>query len=251
MNELSAVLSFIGLALLVLVAARLGKTALFVLSSTFIIVSNITVQMPVTVFGVDISWAIIIYSMVYFITDILCEYHGKTSGYRLAATNLAVQVILWAYVWASLQVIPVDAGKDVYQTMQKLFGTTAQITFAAVVASAGPFLDIYVFSWIRHKWDLIAHRHINEKTALSSLFQNRLFSLVARNKLSTFAGQILNTVIFFSLALFDTGTPTETLVSIIASASVIKVVIAMADIPFLLAAERFLDLRKHASGAHL
>lgn len=196
MNEISAILSFIGLALVVLVAAKLGKTALFVLSSTFIIVSNITVQMPVNVFGMEISWAIIIYSLVYFITDILCEYHGKANGYRLAATNLAVQIILWAYVWASLQVTPVSSGQEVYLTMEKLFGTTAQITFAALVASAGPFLDIYVFSWIRQKWDSEAGKHVDENTYLANLFRNRVLSLVARNKLSTFVGQILNTAIF-------------------------------------------------------
>lgn len=113
MNELTAAVSFFALASLVVAAARLGHTALFVLSVTFILLSNITVQMPVTVFGMEISWAIIIYSMVYFITDLLCEYHGRRMGYRLAATNLAVQIILWAYVWASLQVTPVESGREV------------------------------------------------------------------------------------------------------------------------------------------
>jgi queuosine precursor transporter len=247
MNELIAVLSFIGFAIAVVVAARLGKTALFVLSATFIIISNVTVQMPVAVFGMEISWAIIIYSLIYFITDILCEYHGKTTGYRLAATNLAVQLILWAYVFLSLQVTPVESGKAMYGTMEKLFGTTAQVTFAAIVASAGPFLDIFVFSWIRQKWDVVAQRHIDGKTALALLFNNRVLALVARNKLSTLAGQIVNTVLFFSLALFDTGIPTGTLVSIIVSASAIKVLIALADIPFLIAVEKSLSLRPRAA----
>lgn len=247
MNELMALLSFVGFAIIVVVAAQLGKTALFVLSTTFIVISNVTVQMPVTVFGMEISWAIIIYSLIYFITDILCEYHGKTNGYRLAAANLAVQLILWAYVYLSLQVTPVESGKTTYETMEKLFGTTAQITFAAVVASAGPFLDIFVFTWIRHKWDTASKRHIDENTMFARFFNNRFLALIARNKLSTFAGQIVNTVIFFSLALFDTGIPTESLISIIVSASIIKVIIALADIPFLVAVEKVLHLRRQVA----
>lgn len=244
MNELVAITSFVILALAVLIAAKLGKTALFVLSTTFIVISNITVQMPVRCFGVDLTWAIIVYSLVYFITDILCEYHGRSNGYRLAATNLAVQIVLWAYVWSSLQVTPVESGLNAYDTMNKLFGTTAQVTFAALVASAGPFLDIYVFSIIRTWWDSVAEKHRDNQSLWAFVFRYRVMSLIARNKLSTFAGQILNTVIFFSIALLNTGTPSKTIISIILSASIIKIAIAIADIPFLVAAERVLKLRE-------
>lgn len=249
MNEFVAVTSFICLALLVLVAARLGETFLFVLSVTFIILSNITVLMPVRVFGFEISWAIIIYSLVYFITDLLCEYHGRAAGYRLAATNLAVQVILWAYVWASLQVSPQPSGVEVYQTAEKLFATTAQITFAAIVASAGPFLDIFIFSSIRDWWDGVAARYKTIDSTLARFLRNKIWGLVTRNKLSTFAGQVVNTIIFFSFAFLGSGVAIDTLVSIIVTASGMKIVIAVADVPFLVMAERVLHLERHEGAA--
>lgn len=244
MNEIVAILSFVGLAILVLIAARLGETFLFVLSVTFIILSNITVQMPVRVFGTAISWAIIIYSLVYFITDLLCEYHGRAAGYRLAATNLGVQIILWAYVWTSLRVSPEPSGAGAYDTAMKLFATTAQITFAAIVASAGPFLDIFIFSSIRTWWDAFASRRGGGTGFLARFLRNKLWALVTRNKLSTFVGQVVNTMIFFTLALLGTGVPRSTVVSIIVSASIVKIAIALADIPFLVMAERVLRLER-------
>jgi len=48
------------------------------------------------------------------------------------------------------------------------------------------------------------------------------------------------------LALLGTGTPTQTLISIIVSASVIKVAIAVLDIPFLVMAEKTLHLQRTA-----
>lgn len=244
MNELVAIGSFCLFAGAVIVAARLGKTALFVLSSTFIIVSNFTVQMPIRVFGVEISWAIIIYSLVYLITDILCEYHGKQNGYRLAGTNLVVQIIVWAYVFMSLKVMPQESGKAAYETVERLFGTTAQVTFAAIVAAAGPFLDIYVFSWIRQKWDTIAAQHIHRGGLYSLSLRNKVLALIARNKLSTFAGQVLNTILFFSIALLNTGVPAKTVGSIIVSASAVKIAFAIADIPFLVIAEKYLGIKE-------
>lgn len=246
MNEIVAITSFVGLATLVLTAARLGTISLFVLSATFIVLSNITVQMPVSVFGVEISWAIIIYSLVYFITDLLCEIHGKAAGYRLAATNLSVQVILWAYVWASLHIVPTPSGEAAYINMGQMFSTTKQVSVAALVASVGPFLDIYIFSWVRRQWDAVAKKFDGSEHPLGAILRSPVMAVIARNKLSTFAGQVVNTIVFFSLAYFNTAATTQEIVSIIISASVVKIVVAIADVPFLIAAQRFLLEKKQA-----
>lgn len=222
MNELIAIASLVAFVLIILGATRLGVKYLFGLSITFILISNITVQIPVTVFGVTISWAVIIYSMVYLITDILSECFAKNLAYKLAACNLGVQVILWLYVWSSLQVEPVRPdGTAPFENAAQLFTATARITLAAIVAAAGAFIDIAIYeglkarrrgpSWIRTLW--------------------------FRNNLSTMIGQSANTTIFFVIALYGV-VESNVLFQIVWTAIVAKILIAWCDTPFIYIAKR-------------
>lgn len=223
-NFLVAVASFVLFLGVVLAAARAGKPYLFGLSVTFILISNITVQMNVEIFpSVTISWAIIIYSLVYLITDFVIEFYGRPTAYRLAAVNLGVQYLLWLYVWLSLMVTPHAAGNSaqVYSTMQALFGTTTQVSIAASIAALGPFADIFVTGRLR------------EYLQTRRLFANDILNLVARTKLSTFIGEFVNTLLFFGIVLIGTGTDMRAVISIIASATAVKWAIALLDAPFL------------------
>jgi uncharacterized integral membrane protein (TIGR00697 family) len=240
-NLIVAASSFVVFTFCVLVAGKCGKVALFGLSIAFIIMSNITVQINVEVVpGITISWAIIIYSMVYLITDLVIEFYGRSVAYRLAATNLFIQLLLWLYVWLSLMATPAASGNSsqVYDTMKSLFGTTTQITIAAIVAAIGPFADIFATGHIREY--LKAHR----------FFRDEIFNLLARTKLSTLLGEIVNTVIFFGLALVGTGTPFSILMSIIVSATIAKWVISLADAPFLWLYFRFVGPPKDHISRH-
>lgn len=230
-NELVAITSFLVLGALVLAAGKLGKTALFVLSATFIAVSNITVQITVPVFGLTISWAIIVYSMVYLITDILCEYYGKAVAYRLAATNLAVQFILWGYVYLSSFVEPssTPANESMFEVMRKMFGTSSQVSLAALLASLGPFLDITIFGVIKKWW---TNRTLSRAAGRESSWI-RLLHVIIRNKLSTLVGQCVNTIVFFTIALLGAELTTQQLVSVIASACLVKIIVAIMDVPLL------------------
>lgn len=247
-NSIISLTTFLVLLLIALGAARLGKTAIFVTSAMFIILSNITVTIPIDLFRfgpgdldtfkplgqpIVFSLAIIIYSVVYFLADIVCNQYGKSSGYKLAASNLGVQLVLWAYVWLSSCFVPESSGAAQFEAMKSMFSTSAQISFAAIVASAGPFLDVYVFDVVRQKWDKI--------TFVKRFVPNPHLSTIIRMKLSTIVGQTVNTIIFFSIALLgNEAINAPTLVSIIVTAAVIKCVIALLDIPAILIHQRWL-----------
>lgn len=215
-------ISFILFAGLVLLAASLGRPYLFSLSVAFILISNITVQLTIEILpGVTISWAIVIYSLVYLITDLVIEFYGATAGYRLALTNLAAQMILWTYVWLSSRLpLPTNAASiDTYNAMNSLFGTTSRVSIAAIIASLGPFADIAITGKIR------------EWLKRAKVFDDGMLGLIARTKLSTFLGESVNTVLFFSISLW--GTESTALLWILASATLTKWAISAADAPFL------------------
>ena len=243
MNEVVTVLSFAVLAMLVVTAARIGTISLFVLSATYIFLSNITIGMPIRVFGVEFPWAIIVYSLVYFIVNLTCEFHGEGAAYRLAATNVCVQVILWGYVWASLIITPASSGIHSYNAMNQLFGTTKQISVAALLASVGPFLGIFIYSWLRRRWEALAVKYENSSGPAARIFKHRMLAIVIRNKVSTFAGQIVNTIVFFTVASFNSHTETSLIISVIVSSCIVKMIVAIADVPFLILAANLLTFK--------
>lgn len=246
MNEFIAISTFLVTGLLVVIAARVGIKYLFVISAFIILATNITVLIPVEVFGVSISWAVILYSMVYLITDILSECSGRYLAYKLAACNLAVQILLWLYIWISLQVTPepVAWADDPTQfphpfvVADTLFSSTVRITFAAIIASLGAFLDIMFYEWLKAKGDRLVG--IKSKNWRQKLLSNLAF----RNNFSTIIGQTVNTALFFLVAFYGV-VETPELIQIILSASAVKIVIALCDTPFIIFASKWLPKTTH------
>ncbi len=223
-NEAFALVSFLIFMVLVLIATRMGKMYLFILSTSFILLSNITIQIPVRVVTLPITWAVIIYSPIYLITDILNEFYDRTQAYKLAACNLIVQLFLWGYVYLSLQVTPLPEGTAAYKTMNDLFASTARITFAAMIAALGPFVDIFIY------------QRIQERAMARGGWLSKLW---LRNNLSTWVGQTSNTFVFFVVAFYGQFQQEGLLLSIIATALVVKLAMAVGNTPFIYLAHWF------------
>lgn len=240
-NLTFAIISFFVFIVLTLFVAKFGKVYLYSLSTSFILISNVTVQLNVEILpDVMISWAIIIYSLVYLITDLTIEFYGRAEAYKLATLNLSTQLIFWLYIWSSLKILPSDSGNSIhiYEMMTTLFSANSKITIAAVLAAIGPYTDIYTTHRIRN---YLSRRRF---------FGGELASLVARAKLSTFIGEIVNTSIFFTIASLGTGLDSSTLTSVIITATITKWIISVADIPFLLLYFKHIGFPADASDNH-
>lgn len=221
MNEVIALSTFALLCFAVAYAARFGLKHLYVLSVFIILASNVTVGIQVDMFGVAVSLGVIIYSIIYLVTDVVSEFYEENEAYKLALTNVVVQVMFWVYMFLSLAVTP-SGGIEAYESMEGLFSTTARITIAALVASLGAFADIWFYEWLLGR----ARKKSGDKLAPSLWF---------RNMVSTFFGQSINTALFFTIALYGV---VPNLLSIILSAIAIKWAIAVLDTPFLYWARR-------------
>ena len=221
MNEIIALSTFALLCFAVAYASQLGLKHLYVLSVFIILSSNVTVGIQVDMFGVAVSLGIIIYSIIYLVTDVVSEFYEENEAYKLALTNVVVQVMFWIYIFLSLNTTP-SGGQEAYQSMEGLFSTTARITVAALVASLGAFADIWFYEWLLGK----ARKKSDKRDAPNLWF---------RNLASTFLGQSINTALFFTIALYGV---VPDLLSIILSAIAIKWAIAILDTPFLYWARR-------------
>lgn len=216
MNEIVAISTFTLLCFAIAYAARYGLKHLYVMSVFIILASNVTVGIQVDMFGVAVSLGVIIYSIIYLVTDVVSEFFEENEAYKLALTNVVVQIMFWLYIFLSIQTTP-SGGEAAYGAMDTLFSSTARITVAALVASLGAFADIWFYEWLLGK---------SRKKAESSHAPGLWF----RNMASTFFGQSINTAIFFTIALYGV---VPNLISIIVSAIAIKWAIGILDTPFL------------------
>lgn len=210
--------TFFLLGALVLICTRLGKTYLYCCTVGYILVSNITVTKQVEFFGFATSLGVIIYSLVYLATDICSEYGEEGDSYRLAISNLVAQIIFFAYIFLSIRT-PAGEFDTAHSQINALFSITPRITIAAIVAALGAFVDIYVYEFLK------------KKTGLG------FFMVGLRNNSSTMVGQIINTVIFFTVAFYNV---IPNLMEIIITAAVVKIIIALIDTPFIWLARYFL-----------
>lgn len=226
MNEIVALSTFALLCLVVAYGTRLGLKHLYVLSVFIIIVSNVTVGIQIDMFGVAVSLGVIVYSIIYLVTDIVSEYFDENEAYKLAITNVVVQIMFLVYMFLSINTVP-SGGHEAYSSMETLFSTTARISVAALVASLGAFADIWFYEWL-------LRRSKSDGSKITS-------GLWFRNMASTFIGQSINTALFFTIALYGV---VPNLLSIILSAIAIKWAIAVLDTPFLYWARR---IREHAN----
>ena len=208
---------------LLLAAVRLGTKYLFAYIGATTIASNITLPVVVlieTSFGeFQLSLGVLIYSINYLATDICSEYGRKGEATQLAMLALATQVAFAAYMAITLASLAnVDLESNAMNLHAKgLFSTTTRITVAAIVASLGAFLDIWLYEKIRQR-----------QTGKGTV------SLLARSNLSTIVGQGINTLLFFTIAFYGV---IPNLVATVFTAWTIKCMVALLDSPFLLLAK--------------
>ena len=212
--------------LFVLVAFKLGKHFLFAALVANIMFTNMTSSKIITVFGLDSTVANVFYASIFLATDLLSEHYGKKSAYRGIWLGFfaLVPIILFAPFVKAFAPAPYSA--DVSEALAVIFGKTARIAIASLVAYiASNRCDVWWYHQImkrlpQKKWIWLRN---NGSTIVSQCIDNTLFVLLA------FAGEV----------------PTAVLWQIWLSGYIIKVIVAVCDTPFVYVSMLFkpLDLR--------
>ncbi|MBO0993460.1 queuosine precursor transporter [Bacillus sp. SD088] len=177
-----------------------------------LILSNI---LAVKLFSLG-SWAVlpaavIIYVFTYPITDTITEVYGKEAARKTVMAGLFTQIaaVVFIYITIKLPAAP-------YYEHQPEFATIFSASFRVTIASLLSFLvsqnlDVTIFHRLKQ-------RHGNGK-------------LWIRNNVSTMVGQLVDTIIFVTIAFFGTM-PFLALLGLIATQYVFKFLVAILDTPF-------------------
>ncbi|GAB6059997.1 queuosine precursor transporter [Desulfonatronum parangueonense] len=205
--------------IMVLVVFRFfGKPGLFALIVFNLILCNVQVLKTIELFGLTTTLGNILYASVFFATDLLNEHYGKEEAKKAVILGFLSLILAMAYMQIALIFIP--SPTDFAQPhLEAIFGVLPRIVLASMVAYlVSQWHDIWAFQFWKNR---TAGKH-----------------LWLRNNASTLVSQLLDTVIFCSIAFIGIF-PMDVWIQIVVSTYVIKLLVAFLDTPFIYLAARF------------
>lgn len=127
--------------------------------------------------------AIFVVPLIFTINDIITEVYGKERTRSIIRSGLLVIFFIFIYSLIAINLPPSGRFQETESAYDSIFGKSARIAFASLTAFAfAEFLDVYIFSKIREK--------LGKK------------SLWLRNNASNFVSQLLDTILFMTLAFY-------------------------------------------------
>lgn len=226
-NELLLIVSMAVLYGSVLLWYRLfGRTGMYSFTVFATIAANIEVLLLVDAFGMEMTLGNILFATTFLVTDILSETEGKRAANKAVIVGIATS-ILFILVSQSWLVYTVSANDVMQPSFVQVFSNTPRMMLASLaVYAVAQVFDV----WMYHVWWQWSTRRFGD---------SRRF-LWLRNNGSTLLSQLLNTVLFSTLAFWGTYSM-DTLLHIIASSYVIFIVTSLADTPVVYLARRLKD----------
>jgi uncharacterized integral membrane protein (TIGR00697 family) len=196
-----------------------GRTGLWGVIVFSLLLANLMGPKLTTVAGLQTSMGVILYSSIFFATDLLSEKYGPADAQRAVLLGFFVSVALVVMTQLSMLFLPSTApetaafASSVHQATVTLFDLTPRFVFGSLVAYLlSQSFDVWVFHAIKRA---TAGKH-----------------LWLRNTLSTLLSQIVDTLIY-GLIVWWGLVDLMTALQLAAAKYVFKFVIAVLDTPFI------------------
>ena len=196
-----------------------GKTGLYASVILSILMANLQGPKLTVILGMQTSLGVILYSGIYFATDLLSEKYGKREANRAVMVGFAVSVIIVVMISISLLFLPSTEpntarfSSDVHNAFATLFNFTPRFVFGSMLAYLiSQNFDVWIFHFIKSK---TGSRH-----------------LWFRNNLSTMTSQALDTLVY-SLVVWWGIVDLATAIQLGIAKYLFKVFIALFDTPFI------------------
>jgi len=204
-----------------------GRAGLYMSIITSIIVCNIQVIKLVDLFGVPATLGNVLYAGIFFSTDLLSELYGKKEARRGVWLGFVALISATVYMQIALHFAP-SAADGAQASLEGVFKFFWRIALASIVAYLiSQFHDVWAFQY----W----------KAATSGRH------LWLRNNASTLVSQLLDSVIFCLIA-FANEVSGKVLLELIFSTYLLKLLVAVADTPFIYLGRRLAARRGEGSG---
>ena len=199
---------------IVLLAAKLGKYYLYISVAVLILFTTIIAGKIVPLAGLMISAGTPLYAAIFLSTDILSELYDKNAAKRAVLIGFFVNIL---FVGLGLIVLQLPSLNDpLANALNTLFNFTPRLVLGGMIAYViSQNIDVFIFHKVKER---IGEKH-----------------LWLRNNVSTVLSQGIDTTLVYTIAF--AGIIPE-LWKVILINWIVKVVVAVADTPFLYIAKR-------------
>ena len=188
-----------------------GKEGLIAIIAGSVIMMNILVNKSVIIFGIGATTGNVFYAMVFLATDILSENYGGKEARKSIMIGFFISIFTMVGAWISLSMIPAP-WDFAHAPLSLILTPMVRIVAGSMIAFfVSNMIDTYTYQWLKGK------------------FPKQLW---IRNNGSTWSSQLVDTILFASIALLGTM-PLNAWIQVVISTYILKIVISILDTPFL------------------
>lgn len=209
----------VDLSFAILLYRLFGRQGLYASIVLSLLLANLQGPKLTEIFGLQTSMGVILYSSIYFATDLLSEKYGKAEATRAVMIGFTVSVIIIVMISLSLLYQPARDpdvavfAQSVHEATTTIFNFTPRFVFGSLLAYLiSQRLDVWLFHVIK-EWTEGRH-------------------LWLRNNLSTMCSQALDTVIY-GLVVWWGVVDLATAMQLALAKYLFKLIIAIVDTPFI------------------
>jgi len=216
---------FVDLGFAVFLYRIFGRYGLYGAIIFSLLLANIQGPKLTMIFGLQTSMGVILYSSIFFATDLLSEKYGREEAQRAVLLGFCVSVMLVILSQISLLYLPSSDPStavfalEVHNAMVSLFDYTPRFVFGSLLAYLiSQSFDVWIFHKIK---DVTQGKH-----------------LWLRNCVSTLLSQLIDTLVYGLVVwwgIVDLGTALQLAVT----KYIFKFLIAIIDTPFIYAARNW------------
>lgn len=218
MNELILIIQIIITFSSILIVKKLfNREGLIALMALFSVLANLLTAKNGAIFGLNTSLGSVLFASSFLITDILNEYYTKEDAKKAVNLGFIANIIFIISSQITLWYIPSNIDY-VNEAMKTLLSLNIRISISSMIMYyIANHLDIYIYS------------------KLKNITNNKLLWL--RNNFATILCNCLENFGFIILA-FGGIYDIKTILNIAISTSIIEIIIALCDTPFLYLAKK-------------
>lgn len=203
-----------------IIAKKHGPEYIIGLYAAMVVIANVLANKIVTFLFWEIDAGTIVYSTIFLLTDMLSEFYGKKTAKKAVWVGFFANVMLGASVWIAINWQPATSWGN-----QAAFTATLGNTYRIIIASMIAYL-------ISQHHDIWAYGFWKKVTKGKYLW--------LRNNASTAISQLLDSVIFVTIAFYGVFPIFDMIIGLY----IVKLIIATIDTPYLYAVRWYYRLKK-------